>query len=438
MVPVMETLLSNVLERLRADIASANQQGNVEGSLARHFLGDDTRLGFDWEVDCDGQWLQNCYDPSSLPSVAALAFAAPRRITEAMQTGLVNGLDRAVARDAATASQNVTLHSPAVLIGLVLAANQLKDRAPQYLAWCREVIQALCESSHGGGDGLVAYAGNLAGVHTTVSQRLQGGSAFELATLEWLSSLPDAVSMPPARRKAIRQSLVEAILREQVVSRASHEAALIWLAVHNAVSEATSELLRSPATIVHLLEQFEPSMKRWRWDVSTLQSPIRWPVVSEREIQDILYLMLRPVFLDLEDEDALPKFGHSTYRADFGIPSLGLLIEVKYARSASDFKNIEKEVLEDIVPYLQTPERYHRIVVFIYDDSASVQVHETTARALRRAPGIDGVVIASRPSQLPLEQVAGKVRNSILQSTVPRRKSSRKSPVPSKGGAKVV
>lgn len=153
-----------------------------------------------------------------------------------------------------------------------------------------------------------------------------------------------------------------------------------------------------------MLEQFEASLKRWRWDSQELKSPIRWPIVSEREVQDILYLMLRPVFLDVEDEDALPKFGHSTYRADFGIPSLGLLIEVKYARSSAAFKDIEKEVLEDIVPYLQTPERYNRIIVFIYDDSASVQVHETTARALRRVPGISGVVIVSRPSQLPVDQ----------------------------------
>jgi len=235
---------------------------------------------------------------------------------------------------------------------------------------------------------------------------LEGSSASELAAREWLLSLPGAEARPAAQRKALRQSFVEQALREDSGNRTAHEAALIWHAVEGAISEATSDLLRSPATVVHMLEQFESSMRRWRWDSPDLKAPIRWPVLSEREIQDILYLMLRPVFLDLEDEDTLPKFGHSTYRADFGIPSLGLLVEAKYARSAADFKTIEKEVLEDIVPYLQTPERYSRIVVFIYDHSASVQVHDTTARGLRRAPGIEGVVIASRPSQLPLEQLA--------------------------------
>jgi hypothetical protein len=427
MVPVMETLISTVLGGLRGDIAAANVQGNAEGLLARHFLGDDARLGFDWVVDSDQEWLESHYDPSSLPSVAALAFTVSRHATEAMLDNLDKGLARAVGRDATAASQNITLHSPPVLIGLVLAANLFRERAPQYLTWCREVIRALKANSSGRADALVAYAGSLASVQVSVPAEFEGESAFELAAREWLSSLSSSTTNPPGRRTALKQALVEQVLREDAGSRAAHEAALIWRTVQNAISEATSDLLRSPETVVHVLAQFEASMRRWRWDALDLKAPLRWPVVSEREVQDILYLMLRPVFLDLEDEDTLPKFGHSTYRADFGIPSLGLLIEAKYARSAGDFKDIEKEVLEDIVPYLQTPERYNRIVVFIYDHSASVQVHETTARALRRAPGIDGVVIASRPSHLPYEQSTVSPKASL--STLSRaRKTSTKSP----------
>lgn len=406
MVPVMETQLSEVLERLRVDISQANQSGNVEGLLARHFLGEDVRLGFDWDVDCDDTWLSELYDPSSLPSVAALAFTVRRRSTEAMLSALNRGLARAVSRDATVASQNVTLHSPPVLVGLVLAAEQFKVTAPHYLSWCREVIGALKTGANSGGDAMTQYASILAGIPQSPVPEAAEGRLVELAAQDWLLSLHGASPIMPARRQALKQALVEQALREDSGSRTANEAALIWRAIHNAISEATSDMLRSPVTVVHMLEQFEASMKRWRWDAQELRSPICWPLVSEREVQDVLYMMLRPVFLDLEDEDTLPKFGHSTYRADFGIPSLGLLIEVKYARSAAAFKDIEKEVLEDIVPYLQTPERYSRIVVFIYDDSASVQVHETTARALRRAPGIDGVVIVSRPSQLPANQTS--------------------------------
>ncbi len=78
-----------------------------------------------------------------------------------------------------------------------------------------------------------------------------------------------------------------------------------------------------------------------------------------------------------------------------------LLIEVKFARAAADFKTIEKEVLQDIEPYRRLPERYREILVFIYDDSCSVQEHDTTRRALRSLQGVAEVLIVSRPSHLP-------------------------------------
>ena len=102
----------------------------------------------------------------------------------------------------------------------------------------------------------------------------------------------------------------------------------------------------------------------------------------------------------IRNTGTLPKVGHSTYRADFGIPSLGVLIEVKYARKGSDFKTIETEVMIDSVAYLHGVTAYREIVVFIYDASASVQEHDTTAAALRGIDSISDVIIVSRPGQL--------------------------------------
>jgi hypothetical protein len=111
------------------------------------------------------------------------------------------------------------------------------------------------------------------------------------------------------------------------------------------------------------------------------KDPIRWQVEAEREVQDILWVMLRPYFEDLVYEDPLPKVGHSSYRTDFGVPSLRLLIEVKYARKAVAFKELEKEVMEDSIANLANTDRYDRIIVFIYDDSSSSEHHATTRRA---------------------------------------------------------
>ena len=47
-------------------------------------------------------------------------------------------------------------------------------------------------------------------------------------------------------------------------------------------------------------------MRRWRFDSDRLQKPIRWPIAAEREVQDILWLVLRSVFDDVVDQETAP------------------------------------------------------------------------------------------------------------------------------------
>jgi hypothetical protein len=177
------------------------------------------------------------------------------------------------------------------------------------------------------------------------------------------------------------------------------QAAFIWTSITSVLFHALAAAAVQPRDVATVLQNFEPALKRWRWDSDDLQKPIRWPITQEREVQDILWLILRSYFPEVVDEDALPKLGHSTYKADFGIASLKLIIEAKFASSKDDFKKIEKEMQEDSVPYLRDL-RYQSLIVFIYDDSASVQEHDTTRRALLEIPGMIEVVIVSRPSQM--------------------------------------
>jgi hypothetical protein len=164
-------------------------------------------------------------------------------------------------------------------------------------------------------------------------------------------------------------------------------------------------------------------MRRWRWDdPANVRHPIRWPITSEREVQDILWALLRSVFDDLVDEEPLRKFGHSSYRPDFGLPRLGVLVGVKYLRSAAEFKKVEKEVIEDSVAYLKQTTTYRKIVVFIYDESGSVQEHDMTAAALRELEHVIDVIIVSRPSQIPAPAAAA----SLDQNPAPARRSRAK------------
>ena len=399
---MIEVWIADALERLRSDVAAANIGGNVEGLLARHITGDDSRLQIRWGVDCDEIWLQRSYDPSSLPSVAALGYTVAHRPEPRFATALEEGLQRAMARDPSMAGHGAALHDPAVLIGLALAARELLSSEPQFSAWCGQVVKGLSQGSSARLDPMLAYAASVCS--TDIGQPLVDVNAplnYCAALNWWLEQSPDRAHANPEQRQALRVSLVERALSETVGHRPAHQAALLWRSLHAAISDETATLLRSPLTVAHVLEQFESCLRRWRWDDTALKNPVRWLIRSEREVQDILWVILRVLFKDLEDEDTLPKFGHSTYRADLGIPSLGLLVEVKFARSAADFKAIEKEVLEDIVPYLRSPERYREVLVFIYDDSCSVQEHATTRQALCSVAGVADVLIASRPSHLP-------------------------------------
>lgn len=114
-------------------------------------------------------------------------------------------------------------------------------------------------------------------------------------------------------------------------------------------------------------------MQRWRWDdPAVVKHPVRWEIAPEREMPDILSLILRSVFDDVVDEETLPNIGRSTYRADLGIPSLRLLIEATRARKAGAFKAIEKEIMGDSIAYLsETRDHCDRILVFIYDEPMS-------------------------------------------------------------------
>jgi hypothetical protein len=180
-------------------------------------------------------------------------------------------------------------------------------------------------------------------------------------------------------------------------------------------SVSVDQLLLSRTHLSLLLRRFPAAMRRWRWDSDDrIKEPIRWPITSEREIQDILWLVLRSVFDDVIDEDTNPKVGHGSTRADFGIPSLRLLVEAKYVYegTAAEFKKIEQDIMIDSVAYLQRTTLYDEIVVFIYDSTASVEHHELTRDMLIQVPGIADVIIVSRPGLLAQGSSKPKARKS--------------------------
>ena len=111
--------------------------------------------------------------------------------------------------------------------------------------------------------------------------------------------------------------------------------------------------------------------------------------------------MLSPLFKDLEDEENLPSIGQKHPRYDLGIPSLGVIIEVKYVRERREFAKIIEQVAADVSLYLNQATTYQKIIAFIYDDSSSPEEHQECRSGLLTIDGISDVIIVSRPGKMP-------------------------------------
>jgi hypothetical protein len=237
----------------------------------------------------------------------------------------------------------------------------------------------------------------------------------ELALAYWMIGHNKARVVDPAERLALSQRVMNAFMRGDPAELTTTQAALLASASNAITNTSIDQVLLSRTHLSLLLRRFPAAMRRWRWeDNDRVKEPIRWPITSEREIQDILYLVLRSVFDDVNDEDTNPKVGHGSTRSDFGIPSLRLLIEVKhiYAGTAGEFKKIEQELMTDSVAYLQRATHYDEIVVFIYDSTASVEHHDLTRDVLTKVPGIADVIVVSRPGVLAQESSNPKAKKA--------------------------
>jgi hypothetical protein len=400
MVPLTNSLyLQASLDRLRDAVQEQNRPGSVEGLLAHHVLKDDPRITIEWQVECTQAWIDTEFKPTNLDHVSALGYVLWAKPTANFKAQLLDGLSRVRERDAFKGEHLSLARNPTRLLGIILGSIATGEAGLETLQWCRGVLEKMQQKDMTSFDPLVLYLFFRAfGMKISIATHT-GAALYQLAFVDWIIRHQMHQNEPSQQQlDANRQSILFQAATNLHFESAS-QAAFIWCGVNSILFHALWSASLQPEHVAAVLRNFEASMKRWRWDGDELQKPIRWPITQEREVQDILWLILRSYFPDIVDEDTLPKLGHSTYKADFGIGSLKLIIEVKFATSKDDFKKIEKEVQEDCIPYLRDL-RYESLIIFIYDDSASVQEHDTTRRALLEIPGIVEVVIVSRPSQL--------------------------------------
>ena len=323
--------MNQQLDKLHECILSHNKQGDFYGLFSYHILNTAVEWRDEWEVLCNDDWVLNHFEENNAYSISSLGFSAGySQLNDKALGRFRHSFDMLMQRDPFKGPHVSFAYQPITIIGLILGIKKMSDDGWQITAskWLSSIIDKRIEK------------GNLSDFHSMLfcySKFLLDGTAVELsidpdeATIEEMSFLLWATKRGIFKIKgsgetlpAIRHQLINLLLRKDIAVDADDKAAMIWIAASEAISTHISTYLMSPSYVSAILSRFEDAMKRWRNDLDTKKKPIRWPIISEREVQDILWLILRSYFEDLVDEDALPKFGHKYHITDFAIPSLRL------------------------------------------------------------------------------------------------------------------
>ena len=85
---------------------------------------------------------------------------------------------------------------------------------------------------------------------------------------------------------------------------------------------------------------------------------------------------------------------------DVVLPSLRLIVEVKFWRKTVESEDMVRELAEDVGLYLTPDAPYDVIVPFIWDEGARTEEHAALISGLKKMHGIFDAVVVSKPARM--------------------------------------
>jgi len=152
-----------------------------------------------------------------------------------------------------------------------------------------------------------------------------------------------------------------------------------------------------------LLTQVPAGLRRWTWEEKPRTkggTPRQWYIENEYHVQNLLYFLLAPVFADIIEEEYTGAVGQKKPRVDLVIPSLKLVIEIKFWYGKNNPQRIIEEISQDTSLYLAEGSPHEQMIAFIWDDSCRTEEHRLLKSGLKNLKGIFDVVIVSRPGRM--------------------------------------
>lgn len=257
---------------------------------------------------------------------------------------------------------------------------------------------------------LMAATSQVSGLTSLVPIPIGASSAGARVALRQCKVLPP-VSASAA--DADEKQVLEFMLSDPVPEISGTEAVFL-VAAYDWVRRTATITIPGRATIVDvagLLRGIQASLYRWTWEdkAKTRNSQARqWHIENEYHVQNLLWIILRPMFPDLEDEIYTEPIGSKRPRADLGIPSLRLIIEAKFMRDTASSQDMIGEIAQDTGLYLTEQFSYDAILPFIWDNVPRPQLHEVMKQGMMKMGGIVDVVIVSRPNIMVPESLTSR------------------------------
>jgi hypothetical protein len=339
--------------------------------------------------------------------VAALGFAAAAGAARADQRErLRQGLEWLEGRSYFVPNRPPGFEADGIALAGVAAGIRDLDEFPdsdRLAGWLRALLQEVHERAMLGGGWEAAFA-----LAAQLLLRAPGGTPPQVepnvpADLAVAFAAHGLAAITAEQEGGALETIMSMTFRGHGPERAATQiVALRWL-----LRSSPSALPRRATApdVVEILEGVRRSLRRWTWE----QKPrtrgsgvVRWAIDNEYHVQDLLWVVLAPIFPDLEDEENLPSLGQKHPRADLGIPSLNLIVEAKfvYDGSSREFANIIEQVAADASLYVTSSSAYRHVIPFVWDDSGHVEQHAELMQGLVKIPSVAGAVVVTRPGKM--------------------------------------
>jgi hypothetical protein len=338
--------------------------------------------------------------------IAVLGFAATcDRLQETHQSALKEGLLWIIGREPSIDGRLQGFCTDAVaLLGIVLGARALEDNniMAQLHEWLNKFMSHTFQTRlHDWQMCLLIGVCQVGGINAQKAVPDANDLADVRVALRSKKILSYDVPTETQDQLATLLLMKRGLGSDNNVSRAA-----LRLAAFQVIQTISSEINLGKPTIEdvsRILHRIPAAFRRWTWEDKARtrgKEARKWYIDNEYHVQNLLYFLLSPIFSDLKDEDYTPSIGQMHPRADLLIPSLSLIIEVKFMRASNKPQDIIEQIAADSNLYLISGSTYKQIIAFIWDNSSQSQEHDYMRNGLKQLPGIVDAIVISRPGNL--------------------------------------